>query len=119
MSPPPSKYLPAVRIHADDGRVSLSVGAAHRDLSPSGARYVARHLDAAADATEHAAALDVTAAARGHRSPHAFPLPAGLVALRFGTASAELTEAQAFKLADALADAAEAVRDVLAPEAAQ
>jgi hypothetical protein len=41
------------------------------------------------------------------------------VGLRFDTAALDLTEEQALRLADALADAAEATRDVLAPEAAQ
>lgn len=112
--PSPERLLP-VRIHTDGGRIFLSVGAASRDLTPAGARHVAGRLSAAADG----AALDVAAVNRGHRTPHAFPRPGGLVGLRFDTAALELTEDQALRLADSLADAAEATRDVLALRNAQ
>lgn len=114
--PSPTRLLP-VRIHTDNGRVFLSVGAAHRPLSPAEAHRAARHLlaaadtatDSTADAPEHAA----TVVGWDRRTPHAYTLPGGLVGLRFDTAALTLTEDHALRLADKLADAAEATRDVL------
>ena len=101
--------VPAVRVYVLDGRPVLGLGGLSRILNHAQTRSLAHALSEAADGAELTASVP-----RARHRAEVHPTAAGLVRIRIGVSAMDLFDHHAFALADQLADAAEACRDVLA-----
>lgn len=102
---------PGVRVYVRDGRPVLALGGLSRILTADQARTLAQALTAAADGADAAESIP-----RTRLRPEVHPTAAGFIRVRIGAAALDLYDDQAFRFADRIADAAEAVRPVLAAE---